>query len=85
MKGYWPSLLFCLLVPTLEVSGDGDGNVKSVILNGHYIKWPSRKTSEHFAKKNRFVPKNIIYTRFQLCANKVFLAAPRYKYAYKII
>jgi len=82
----WTFLLFYFLVRSSEINGDGDGCgdsvVKPLMLNGHYVKWPSQKMGDNFVRKNRYIPKNIIYTRFQLCANNVFLAAPRYRYIY---
>jgi hypothetical protein len=50
-----------------------------LILNGPYILWPSSKTQEKFINEKRFIPKNIIYTRFQVYSGEIFLAALRYK------
>lgn len=49
------------------------------MFNGHYINWPSKQIEKKFIKEKRFIPKNIIYTRFQLCSDSVYLIAPRYK------
>jgi len=82
----WVFFFFCFLVRSSEINGNGDGGrdsvVKSLMLNDHYIKWPSQKMGDNVVRKNEYILKNIIYTRFQLCGNNVFQAAPRNRYTY---
>lgn len=52
---------------------------KAHMLNGHYIKWPNKKVEADYLHNKRFIPKNIIFTRFQICGDQVFLVSPRYK------
>ncbi|KAF0767955.1 protein yellow-like [Aphis craccivora] len=78
MKLYCLHLLVCLI---RLAKPDNNSTVQNMplILNGHYISWPSSKIREKFIYEKKFIPKNIIYTRFQVCSDRVFLAAPRYK------
>jgi len=78
MKHYWLLLLFCF-VRLAESMNHSDNIIIPLMLNGHYVNWPSKKMEEMFTKEKRFIPKNIIYTRFQLCSENIYLAAPRYK------
>ncbi|XP_050440071.1 uncharacterized protein LOC126845467 [Adelges cooleyi] len=52
---------------------------KPHMLNGHYIQWPNQKMEEYYLQNKKFIPKNIIFTRFQICGNHVFLVSPRFK------
>lgn len=52
---------------------------KAHMLNGHYIVWPNKKTETDYLQKKLFIPKNIVFTRFQICGNQVFLISPRYR------
>lgn len=77
MRLYWP-LLFCFV--RLTGTENNSANIITPhILNGHYINWPSKKIEEKFIKEKRFVPRHIIYTRFQVCSEIIYLIAPRYK------
>lgn len=52
---------------------------KPYMLNGNYVKWPNPKVEEDYLTKKNSIPKNIIFTRFQICGNQAFLVSPRYK------
>lgn len=79
MELYWSFSLFCLM-QTAQSAENSSGHITTpLILNGHYVSWPSRDIEQTFANNKRFIAKNIIYTRFQLCFENVFLIAPRYK------
>jgi len=52
---------------------------KPHMLNGHYIEWPNNRTEANYLHDKRCIPKNIIFTRFQICGNQVILVSPRYK------
>jgi len=52
---------------------------KPHMLNGHYIEWPNKKIEADYLHDKRCIPKNIIFTRFQICGNQVILVSPRYK------
>lgn len=80
MNGYRAVLLLWSLARIVEDGGCGGKAIKTFMLNGHYVKFPSRKANERLVKQYRYIPQNIIFTRFQLCGNQVFLAVPRYKY-----
>lgn len=79
MNVCWPLLLFCLIRPS-ESNNLSALNIAPFVLNGYYVKWPSRKVELRYAKNKRYIAKNIIYTRFQLCAENVYLVSPRYRY-----
>lgn len=53
--------------------------LKPYMLNGHYIDWPNKKLETDYLHDKRCIPKNIIFTRFQICGNQVILVSPRYK------
>lgn len=75
--------LYCLFLIAglvrLARPENSSAHITPLMLNGHYVKWPASKLQDIFINDKRYVPKNIIYTRFQLCTDRIFLAAPRYK------
>jgi len=77
MKRYGLHLLVCLI----RLANPDNSSIKNtpLILNDHRIVWSSSKIREKLMYKKRLVPKNKICTRFQVCSDEVFLAAPRYK------
>lgn len=73
-------VLWCALVRFADTGcGDNAGN-KPLLFNGHYVRFSSQKAGQEFLNENRYIPKNIVFTRFQLCADRVFVTAPRYRY-----
>lgn len=52
---------------------------KAHMLSGHYIEWPNKTVEADYLQEKRCIPKNIIFTRFQICGNQVILVSPRFK------
>lgn len=58
---------------------DSSGIRKPHMFNGHYVDWPDKRVEADYVRDKNFIPENIIFTRFQICGNHVFLVSPRYK------
>ncbi|XP_022170788.1 uncharacterized protein LOC111034063 [Myzus persicae] len=68
-----------IYVISQNIERNGSNIFKPHMLNGHYIEWPNKKTEADYLHDKRCIPKNIIFTRFQICGNQVILVSPRYK------
>lgn len=62
-----------------QITCNSSNICKPQMFNGHYVKWSSLKEEAEYLRKKDFIPKNIIFTRFQICGKRVFLVSPRYK------
>lgn len=49
------------------------------MFNGNYIKWKNKSDKDFYVENRDYIPKSIIFTRFQIYGNQVFLISPRYK------
>lgn len=83
MKLYFGLFILCYTtegyVSSQQITCNLSNICKPHMFNGHYVKWPSSKEEAAYLLKKDFIPKNIIFTRFQICGNRVFLVSPRYR------
>jgi len=83
MKLYFGLLITMYYANTYVLSHNNEINTSAIykphMLNGHYTKWPNTKVEADYLHKKLFIPKNIVFTRFQICGNQVFMVSPRYR------
>lgn len=83
MKLYFGLFIMCyvtdIYVLAQQITCNSSNICKPHMFNGHYIQWPSSKEEAAYLRKKDVIPKNIIFTRFQICGNRVFLISPRYR------
>ena len=82
MKLFLGNLLFLLAASTTTWAASCDKSLLpdfTFYLSGRNLDWPCQSTKNIYESSGRYIPRNMIMTKFQVYKDEVILAIPRYR------